>query len=175
MAQDRASDQRGAGHASTRAALLGAGLLTGLTVIGLGAAFIQPPPQPPTIDAAAARWRVPINTANAPTLQLLPQVGPSRADAILEARRQGGPFHSPPDLQRVSGIAAKRAAAIAPYVRFDPPAPSAQPSPASPSGADHRPSPDAQTTRPAPTPTSSFIPPCDSGSTTNRPDPPSTG
>jgi len=176
VAPGRASDQDAAERASTRAALLGAGLLTALAAAGFAAALARPQPRHPPADAAAAQWRVPINTADAPTLQLLPQVGPSRAEAIIEARRRGGPFRSPRDLQRVSGIAVKRAAAIAPYIRFDPaPTPSDQPSRSSSSGADHNPSPARQTTRPAPTPTNAFIPPCDSGSTTTRPAPPSSG
>jgi len=71
-------------------------------------------------------YRVPINTADAPTLQLLPHVGPRRADAVIAARRTA-PFAGVGDLQRVHGIGDVVARRIAPHVRFDGPRPGTQP------------------------------------------------
>ena len=45
-----------------------------------------------------------VNTATPEQLQLLPGIGPSRSDAILEYRKGQGPFKQVGDLERVSGI-----------------------------------------------------------------------
>lgn len=101
-----------------RAALLAAAglLILAAAALGLRAASGNHPLPPP----AERSHRVPINHADAQTLQLLPQIGPARAQAIILERQQAGPFRNPDDLTRVNGIAEKRAAALAPHVRFDP-------------------------------------------------------
>ncbi len=53
-----------------------------------------------------------INTASAEELDALPGVGPSTASAIIEDREANGPFSSPEDLMRVSGIGEKKYAKI---------------------------------------------------------------
>jgi competence protein ComEA len=140
--------------------MLAGGLLTVMTLVALAWAVMRPVEPGPERQADRV-FRVRINSAEAAALELLPQVGPSRAEAIIEARERGGPFRSVVDLERVVGIAAKRAAAIAPYVRFEPvERAGAETQPASSSsGADQSVLPARQTTRPAPTPTSSLIPP----------------
>ena len=49
-----------------------------------------------------------INTATAEQLDALPGVGEATATAIIEDREQNGPFASPEDLMRVSGIGEKK-------------------------------------------------------------------
>jgi DNA uptake protein ComE-like DNA-binding protein len=82
-------------------------------------------PQGPPFAAGQPLYRVPVNTAHAPTLQLLPQVGPSRAQAIIAARRTA-PFVRPAGLKRVHGIGEIVAGRIAPHVRFERPSPARQ-------------------------------------------------
>jgi competence protein ComEA len=48
-----------------------------------------------------------VNTATPEQLELLPGIGPSRARAIVEYRREHGPFKEVDDLVQVSGIGAK--------------------------------------------------------------------
>lgn len=67
------------------------------TTVGLFALAIVIP-----IFAHAAL--VDINTANAPLLDTLPGIGPSKAAAIIEYRTQHGPFARIEDIQDVSGI-----------------------------------------------------------------------
>lgn len=57
-------------------------------------------------DATAAL--VNINTASVEELQALPGVGPATAAAIVEERERNGPFASPEDIMRVSGIGEKK-------------------------------------------------------------------
>lgn len=49
-----------------------------------------------------------INSAGIDELDTLPGVGPSTAQAIVDDRTQNGPFASPEDLMRVSGIGEKK-------------------------------------------------------------------
>lgn len=53
-----------------------------------------------------------INTASEAELDELPGVGPATAAAIVEEREANGPFASPEDIMRVSGIAEKRFAKL---------------------------------------------------------------
>ncbi len=60
------------------------------------------------------------NSAPVAVLMALPKLGPVRASAIVEARRDG-PFASLFDLERrVWGIGPATTAAMEPYVRFAP-------------------------------------------------------
>ncbi len=73
-------------------------------------------------DTARDTLFVSINTADRPTLQLLPGVGPATVEKILDTRRQR-PFTDEQDLQRTPGIGPKLSARMAPYVDFSlPPA-----------------------------------------------------
>ena len=57
-----------------------------------------------------------INTATAETLQLLPDIGPARAQAIIEHRAQIGQFTSLDELLQVKGIGDKILEKIKPYI-----------------------------------------------------------
>lgn len=52
--------------------------------------------------------RININTASASELDELPGIGPSTAEAIITDRETQGPFTTPEDLMRVSGIGEKK-------------------------------------------------------------------
>jgi len=63
-----------------------------------------------------ARVRVTLSTATAEELTQLPGIGPSRAEAIIQFRRQHGKFKSVDELNRVSGIGPATVERIRKYV-----------------------------------------------------------
>ena len=63
--------------------------------------------------AAGVGGKVNINTASAEQLDTLPGVGESTAQKIIADREANGPFSSPEDLKRVSGIGDKKYAELA--------------------------------------------------------------
>ena len=58
--------------------------------------------------ASGSTDAVNINAATAEELETLPGVGEATAAAIIEERERGGPFLSPEDIMRVSGIGQKK-------------------------------------------------------------------
>jgi competence protein ComEA len=80
------------------------GLLAGLPVVSHAA------------TSGESKRVVNINTADATKLALLPRVGPSVAERILEYRKENGPFKAPEDLMHVHGIGEKTFALIKPYI-----------------------------------------------------------
>lgn len=60
----------------------------------------------PEAGQSEAPQRIDINRAEAWLLEALPGIGPSRAQAIVEYRRENGPFRDTGDLTEVSGIGA---------------------------------------------------------------------
>ena len=62
----------------------------------------------PETNDTASSGLVNINTATVEQLDTLPGVGEATATAIIEDREQNGPFTSPEDLMRVSGIGEKK-------------------------------------------------------------------
>lgn len=62
---------------------------------------------------ASPQGLVNINTADATELESLPGVGPATAAKIIASRESEGPFATPDELMRVSGIGEKKFAAIA--------------------------------------------------------------
>lgn len=66
--------------------------------------------------AAAEGRKVNVNTADAAQLALLPRVGPSIAQRIVDYRKQNGPFKKAEDLMLVRGIGEKTFELLKPYV-----------------------------------------------------------
>lgn len=60
--------------------------------------------------------KVNVNQAGAAELESLPGVGPATAAAIVDDRERNGPFASPDDLKRVSGIGDKKFARLAAFI-----------------------------------------------------------
>jgi len=74
------------------------------------------------------------NVAPAVQLRRLPGVGPARARAIIEERESGGPFRTPSDLLRVSGIGPRTLQELLPHLSLAassaaPPGPPGGPAP----------------------------------------------
>ena len=65
---------------------------------------------------AADGKKININSADAAQLALLPRVGPSVAQRLVEYRKQNGPFKKPEDLMLVRGIGEKTYDLLKPYV-----------------------------------------------------------
>ena len=72
-----------------------------------------------SLPALAATGVVNVNTADAETLQLLPRVGPSVAQRIIEFREANGEFKSKEDLLLVRGIGERTFALMEPYVAVE--------------------------------------------------------
>jgi competence protein ComEA len=70
----------------------------------------------PAAAAPAKANTVNVNSAEAAQLALLPRVGPSVAQRIVDYRKKNGPFKSADDLMLVQGIGEKTYALIKPYV-----------------------------------------------------------
>lgn len=68
--------------------------------------------------AANAIAAVNINTATKEELDALPGIGPAKAQAIVDHRKQNRPFKSVDDLKNVKGIGAKRSRRCAPTSRW---------------------------------------------------------
>lgn len=61
--------------------------------------------------------KIDANTASAAELELLPEIGPMLAQAIVAHRAQR-PFHQPSDLDAVRGVGLSTLASISPHLRF---------------------------------------------------------
>jgi competence protein ComEA len=66
--------------------------------------------------AAMALEPVNINTADAAALQQINGIGPSKANAIIEYRKEHGPFATVDDLVKVPGIGEKSLAQLKPQI-----------------------------------------------------------
>jgi len=90
-----------------------------------GAPAPTPVPMADPRPAPAARalrdgQKVDLNRAGAPTLELLPGIGPALAGRIVASRQSAGEFSSVDDLQRVRGIGARRVQALRALVQVTP-------------------------------------------------------
>ena len=77
----------------------------------------NPDPAPPATPHAGLK--IQINQASSADLELLPEIGPATADAILRHREQNGPFRNATDLDRVKGIGPVTLEKILPYISFE--------------------------------------------------------
>ena len=62
---------------------------------------------PPVGTSGSSNGKININTASQEELEKLPGIGPARAGAILRDREENGPYRSPEEITRVSGIGEK--------------------------------------------------------------------
>ncbi|HSS75517.1 MAG TPA: helix-hairpin-helix domain-containing protein [Thermoanaerobaculia bacterium] len=67
-------------------------------------------------DKPEVTKRVNINNADSSQLSMLPRVGPSVADRIVEYRKDNGPFKKTEDLMLVQGIGEKTFQLLKPYL-----------------------------------------------------------
>lgn len=70
-------------------------------------------------SGAAISGVVNVNSATAEELSLLPGVGPAKAQAILEYRKQHGAFKRVEELSEVKGIGDKALERMRPHVALD--------------------------------------------------------
>ncbi len=75
-------------------------LCLGLAVRGLALGWLDAEPA----AASLSPFAVDLNTADLPTLQTLPGIGHSRAEAIVLQRLRHGPLRQLEELDRVDGI-----------------------------------------------------------------------
>jgi competence protein ComEA len=76
----------------------------------------QAKPEAPKEAPKEVTKRVNINSADSSQLSMLPRVGPSVADRIVDFRKDNGPFKKTEDLMLVQGIGEKTFQLIKPYV-----------------------------------------------------------
>ena len=106
-----------------RRTLPGATALLALAVLAIGAGSIGQSHYTQTLPVDPARHslaveRIDPNTAGQASLRRLPNIGPTRAQAILQYRQTHGPapFADAADLMAVPGIGLGTARMIAPYL-----------------------------------------------------------
>ena len=75
---------------------------------------VLPVPAAPALSTAPAA--IDINRAAAAELENLPGIGPVKAAAIIEHRTRNGPFRTPADIVKVTGIGPKTYERIAPLI-----------------------------------------------------------
>jgi competence ComEA-like helix-hairpin-helix protein len=103
----------------TVAALVAIGLFAILTRWCWLAACGQPPIRFDRAAPLQVDFQISINDADWPEFTLLPGIGETLAQRIVEYRRDQGAFESVDDLQRVKGIGPKTMRRIRPFLRLD--------------------------------------------------------
>ena len=71
------------------------------------------------LAAETLRGTININTATAEQLEMLPGIGASRAQAVIEARKRAGGFKRVDDLLEVKGIGKASLEKLRPYLTLD--------------------------------------------------------
>ncbi|MDX2199217.1 MAG: helix-hairpin-helix domain-containing protein [Phycisphaerae bacterium] len=96
-----------------------AAALAGLLAVAFGGSHLIRS-SPPMADPAECRLRIDVNRAEVAELALLPQIGPTRAEAIVAERaaRGGAGFRSLEDLGAIRGIGPVALRAIGEHVIF---------------------------------------------------------
>jgi len=90
----------------------------GLLTIGYCGSYLGRAAEAPQ---GAAAERINPNTADAASLMRLPNIGRSRAEAIIEYRQSAGgkAFEKAADMERVKGIGPKTVEGMGPWLEFD--------------------------------------------------------
>lgn len=95
-------------------------LALGLTLGAVLLSFAMPAQAAPAAEKEAKEAKkssvININAADATQLSLLPRIGPSVAQRIVDYRKKNGPFKTTDDLMLVQGIGEKTYQLIKPYV-----------------------------------------------------------
>ena len=73
---------------------------------------------PAAVLVHAASRKIDVNRASVAELQVLPGIGPGRAEAVVLERIRGGSFRGLDDLGRVHGFGPRMLARLAPHVVF---------------------------------------------------------
>ena len=76
-------------------------------------------PQPSASQEPQTLGKININTATLEQLQLLPGIGESLAQRIIDYRNQNGSFSATKDLMKVSGIGEKKFDGIKDYITIN--------------------------------------------------------
>ena len=72
------------------------------------------------LDRVVNDYRINVNQADAHLLELLPGVGPSIAENLIQRRETSGPFLQPEDLQGVLRIGPVLSERMSPWIEFGP-------------------------------------------------------
>ncbi len=114
---------RSASHRSRKGAGLSPQILLAAVAIVGAVALLATARQGPSEVPPPPDLVVEANTAPLGVLAALPNLGPSRVEAIAKAR-EARPFRSLDDLdRRVKGIGPATASGLRPFLRFDAPSP----------------------------------------------------
>ena len=101
----------------SRLAVIGRRLILGLAAVtlavGLASTSFAPSAAPRSSGLAG---KLNLNTASESELELLPGVGPTKAERILEFRTKHGPFKRVFDLRRVKGFGKKTVDRLTPFL-----------------------------------------------------------
>ena len=76
-------------------------------------------PQPTTSQSTTSQGQIDINTATVQQLQLLPGIGETLAQRIIDYRDQNGSFSTIEELKNVSGIGEKKLDSIKDFIKVN--------------------------------------------------------